>query len=184
MNILFISGSPRKKSNTDYLLDHMLNLTDGEFIKLADYAIEPCSSCWACLKGDSCVIKDDMQTIIVPKILKANALVIGSPVYFNNVTAQLKSFMDRTWSLRGKLRNKIGAAVVVGRRYGAETAISAINSFFLKHEMIVANRGISGIAFKQEEIKDDLESLEAATKLVTRLLELCASSNNLKRKDT
>ena len=184
MRILYISGSPRKRSNTDYLLDQILDQTDGEFIKLSDYAIEPCSSCWDCLKGDSCVIKDDMQTIIVPKILKANALVIGSPVYFNNVTAQLKSFMDRTWSLRGKLRNKIGAAVVVGRRYGAETAITAINSFFLKHEMIVANRGISGIAFKQEEIKDDLESLEAATKLVTRLLELCASSNNLKRKDT
>ena len=172
MKILFISGSPRKKSNTDYLLDHMLNQTDGEFIKLSDYVVEPCSSCWACLEGDSCVIKDDMETILVPKILKANALVIGSPVYFNNVTAQLKSFMDRTWSLRGKLRNKIGAAVVVGRRYGAEAAIMAINSFFLKHEMIVANRGISGIAFKQEEIKDDLESLEAATKLITRLLEL------------
>ena len=172
MKILYISGSPRKRSNTDYLLNQMLNQTGGEFIKLSNYTIEPCWACWACLKKDSCIIKDDMATIITTKILQADTLVIGSPVYFNNVTAQLKAFMDRTWALRGKLRNKIGAAVVVGRRYGNEAGIRAIHSFFLKHEMIVANRGVSGIAFKPEEIKDDLEAVEAAKKLATRILEL------------
>lgn len=174
MNIIYISGSPRKKSNTDYLLHYTLNQTGGEFIKLTDYRIEPCRSCWACQQQGSCVIKDDMETVIVPKILAAEALVIGTPVYFNNVTAQLKSFIDRTWAIRGKLKNKIGAAMVVGRRYGAEGAIMAVNSFFLKHEMLVANRGISAIGFQSEEIRDDFESLEAAMKLGTRLLELGA----------
>jgi multimeric flavodoxin WrbA len=183
MRVLFISGSPRKRSNTDYLLNYMQQQIGGEIVKISDYAVEPCKSCWACLKKGSCVINDDMKTVIVPKILKADAMVLGSPVYFNNVSAQLKAFIDRTWSLRGKLRNKIGGAVVVSRKYGAEAAIMAINSFFLKHDMIIANRGISGVAFNSDDIKEDLESLEAATKLTTRILELGAISDKLKRRD-
>ncbi|MBN1812120.1 MAG: flavodoxin family protein [Anaerolineae bacterium] len=173
MNIVYISGSPRKRSNTDYLLNCILSHTEGEFMKLTDYAIEPCNSCWACRENGSCVINDDMKTIVIPKVLNADAIVIGTPVYFNNVTAQLKSFIDRTWSIRGKLKDKIGAAVVVGRRYGAEGAITAIHAFFLKHDMIVANRGISGIAFEPGEIRDDLESMEAAKRLGARILDLC-----------
>lgn len=173
MNIVYISGSPRKISNTDCLLNRILSRTDGEFIKLTDYTIEPCHSCWACRENHCCVIDDDMETVIIPKLLNADAIVVGTPVYFNNVTAQLKAFIDRTWSIREKLKNKIGAAVVVGRRYGAEGAITAINAFFLKHGMIVANRGISGIAFEPGEIRGDLESMEAAGKLGGRILDLC-----------
>lgn len=184
MNIIYLSGSPRKRSNTDYLLNHMLNQTGGEFIKLTDYTIEPCRSCWECLKNGSCAINDDMKKTIMPKIIAADALVVGSPVYFNNVTAQLKSFIDRTWSIRRKLRNKIGATVVVGRRYGAEGAIMAINAFFLKHAMIIASRGVSGMAFQAEEIKGDAESIEAAGKLGNRLLELGAAVDVLKRGNT
>jgi len=172
MNIVYISGSPRKISNTDYLLNCILSRADGEFIKLTDYAIEPCRSCWACRENGCCVIDDGMETVVIPKLLTADAIVVGTPVYFNNVTAQLKAFIDRTWSIRGKLKDKIGAAVVVGRRYGAEGAIMAINAFFLKHDMIVANRGISGIAFEPGEIRDDLESMEAAKRLGDRILDL------------
>jgi multimeric flavodoxin WrbA len=119
------------------------------------------------------VIDDDMETVVIPKLLNADAVVVGTPVYFNNVTAQLKAFIDRTWSIRGKLINKVGAAVVVGRRYGAEGAIAAINAFFLKHRMIIANRGISGVAFESGEIGRDLESMQAAKELGGRILDLC-----------
>jgi len=177
MNIVYISGSPRKRSNTDYLLNRILSRTDGEFIKLTDYAIEPCRSCWACRENGCCVIDDGMETVVIPKLLNADAIVVGTPVYFNNVTAQLKAFIDRTWSIRGKLKDKIGAAVVVGRRYGAEGAIMAINAFFLKHSMIVANRGISGMAFEPGEIRDDLESMEAAKRMGDRILGLYRTLN-------
>ena len=65
----------------------------------------------------------------------------------------MKAFMDRTWCIKGKLRNKIGGAIVVGRRYGIESAITAINAFFLKHEMTPANRGVCGIAFEEGELE-------------------------------
>ena len=153
------------------VLDH----TSGEFIKLVDHTIEPCRSCWACRKSGACVIDDDMSATIIPRLLEADAIVIGTPVYFNNVTAQLKAFIDRTWSIRGKLKDKVGATVVVGRRYGAEGAVTAVNAFFLKHGMIVANRGVSGIAFAPGEIEDDRESMEAAQRLGLRILELCCA---------
>ncbi|RLE30760.1 flavodoxin family protein, partial [Candidatus Acetothermia bacterium] len=65
---------------------------------------------------------------IYPKLLAADALILATPVFFNNVTSTLKAFMDRTWCLRGKLRNKIGGAIAVGRRYGIEAALEAINA--------------------------------------------------------
>ncbi|MHA1490044.1 MAG: flavodoxin family protein [Promethearchaeota archaeon] len=172
MNVLYISGSPKKRSNTDYLLKLMLSITGGHFLKLSDYDIQPCRSCWACLKTSKCVINDEMNEKIITLLLKCKGIVLGSPVYFNNVSAQLKAFIDRTWSIRGRLRNKIGGTVVVGRRYGAESAITAINAFFLKHEMIIANRGISGQAFNINEIEHDIEAIDATKRLGMRILEL------------
>ncbi len=174
MQVLYISGSPRKKSNTDYLLKSMLSMTGGEFVKLTDYKVEPCLSCWACLKSGKCAIEDDMKHTIIPMLLEADALVLGTPVYFNNVSAQMKAFIDRTWSIKEELRNKIGGAVVVGRRDGAEGAITAIHAFFLKHEIIPANRGVHGRAFARGEIKEDNEAIETALKLAGRMLELGA----------
>jgi multimeric flavodoxin WrbA len=172
MNVLYVSGSPRKKSNTDYLLELALSITGGRFVKLTDYQIEPCKSCWACLRLDRCIVDDEMNSVMAPMLSAADAIVLGSPVYFNNVSAQLKAFVDRSWSIRGKLKNKIGGAVVVGRRYGAESAITAIDAFFLKHEMIPANRGVSGIAFDAGDVHQDLEAIEATKRLAKRIIEL------------
>jgi len=172
VDILYISGSPRENSNTDILLKLALSITGGKLIKLADYRIEPCISCRACQKLDECVIKDDMKNIIIPMLLESKCIVIGSPVFFNNVSAQTKAFMDRTWCVRGKFKDKIGGAIVVGRRYGAESAITAINAFFLKHEMIIANRGVSGLAFDIGEIEQDYEAIEATKELAERIKEL------------
>ena len=172
MEILYLSGSPGKKSNTDYLLMRMLSETAGEFVKITDYNIEPCRSCWKCLKLGRCIIDDDMSNELMPRLLKADVLILGSPVYLNNVSAQLKAFIDRTWCLKGKLRNKIGGGVVVGRNDGAEGAITAIHAFFLKHDMILANRGVHGYAYAKQEIEEDPEAMESAKKLSRRIQEL------------
>ena len=63
---------------------------------------------------------------------------------------------------------------MVGRRDGAESAITAIQAFFLKHEMLPANRGVHGRAFATGEIADDPEAIESARKLGERLIELGA----------
>jgi multimeric flavodoxin WrbA len=177
INVLCVSGSPRSESNTDILLRRVLDSTGGRLLKLSKYDVKPCQSCWTCQETGECVIDDDMKNTLTAKLLESDAIVLGTPVYFNNVSSQLKAFMDRTWCLRGMLRNKVGATVVVGRRYGIEGAVSSINSFYLKHEMIPANRGVCGIAFQAGEVLDDEEALEAAGVLGERILELVELKN-------
>ena len=172
MKITYVSGSPRKKSNTDELLRLMQHETGGELLKLSDYTIEPCRSCWACRELKRCVIEDDMSEVLAPKLLASDAIVIGCPVYFNNVPSHTKALMDRTWALRGQLRNRVGGAIVVGRRYGGESAITALNAFFLKHEMIPANRGVYGLALEAGEVSADREAIEATKRLAQRIREL------------
>jgi multimeric flavodoxin WrbA len=172
MSVLYISGSPRRDSNTDHLLQISRSITGGELIKLSEHDFEPCRSCWACQKTGMCVLDDAVTHSLIPKLLDADAVVMGSPVYFNNVSAQLKAFMDRTWCVRDRLENRIGGAVVVGRRYGSESAITAIHSYFTKCQMIPANRGVSGIAFDSGEIRRDDEACEATERLAHRILDL------------
>jgi len=172
MNIVYISGSPRKNSNTEVLMQETMRVTGGTLIKLSDYHIEPCGACWACLRLGECVLKDDMRSTIVPLLLESEGIVICSPVFFNNVSAQTKAFIDRTWYIKGKLRNKIGGAIVVGQQYGFESAITAIHAFFLKHEMIPANRGVNGTAFDEKDILDDNRALAAAQYLGQHIKEL------------
>lgn len=180
MDVLCISGSPRAGGNTDALLSAMCSATDGQLIRLVEYRIKPCAACWKCRAERRCAIADDMTETLTPLLLQSDAVILGSPVFFNNVTAQMKAFMDRTWCLRGSLRNKIGGAVVVGRRYGAESAITAIHGFFLKHEMIVAHRGVSGEAFERGEIAGDAEAADAMRKLASRVRELVSKTTLLR----
>jgi len=175
MQVLCISGSPRKDGNTDWLLRTFLSEVDGRFIRLTDYNIAHCDACWECLKRGRCRIEDDMTKSVIPLLLDCDAIVLASPIFFNNVSADMKAFMDRTWCLRGQLRNKIGGAIVVGRRYGAESAVTAINSFFLKHDMIVANRGVTGLAFKKGDIAHDAEATRSVMRLAERIKEMLST---------
>ena len=176
MKVLGICGSPRKGGNTEYLLQLVLESAaaegaETELICLCDKEISPCRECRVCLDLERCVIEDDMQAIHA-KLLEADAIVLGTPVFFNNISGLLKAFMDRTWCIRGRLRNKIGGVVAVGRRYGIEGAITAINAYLLKHEMIVANRGVSGFAYEKGEIVHDQQAIDDARKLGKRIIEL------------
>jgi multimeric flavodoxin WrbA len=172
MSILYVSGSPRASSNTDHLLRLALAKTGGRFLKLAEFEIAPCRECWACRSTGRCVIDDDFSRRIAPQLIESDAVVLGSPVFFNNVSAHMKIFIDRTWPLRGKLKNKIGGAVAVGRRYGLENALTAMQAFFLKHEMIPAGRGVCGMAYAAGEIEQDREAVDAAEQLSERIREL------------
>ena len=172
MNILYISGSPRRGGNTDYLLNMLRAAIGGTMLRLADYDVRACQACRDCRGSGECVLQDDMRRVIIPKLLQSDAVIMGTPVYYNNVSGQMKLFMDRTHCLTGLLRNKIGGAVVVGRKYGAEGAITAIHAFMLKHEMIPANRGVFGMAFDRGEIREDQEAIKATQRLGERVEEL------------
>ena len=100
MNILILSGSPRKGGNTELLVEAFVKGASQkhhvEVVSVRDYKVNPCVDCNVCFKSkdNTCVQKDDM-TIIYEKMAHADMLVIASPVYFYGLSAQLKTVIDR-----------------------------------------------------------------------------------------
>ena len=143
---LAINGSHRKGKNTALMLQIVLEeLAKGgfttELIELMDYRIEYCMSCNHCLRKPECMIKDDME-VIAEKMLSADAIIIGSPVYFRNVTGKMKVFMDRTRWLhmrRKLLEGKLGAAVTHAalRNGGQEITQLMLERFLWVHGLRV-----------------------------------------------
>ena len=113
MQVLIFQGSPRKKGNTEVLLNAVgagirAGGGDYETIRLYDLRIQPCIGCGGCDKTGKCVLEDDMSGLY-EKIIAAKRVIIASPIYFYNVTAQAKAFIDRTqalWSWKYLLKGK------------------------------------------------------------------------------
>ncbi|MCR4965650.1 MAG: flavodoxin family protein [Bacteroidales bacterium] len=100
MNILILSGSPRKGGNTDLLVEAFVKGASQkhnvEIVSVHDVKVAPCMGCNACFSSEShtCVQNDDMQAIY-NKMSEADVLVVASPVYFFGLSAQLKAIIDR-----------------------------------------------------------------------------------------
>jgi multimeric flavodoxin WrbA len=99
MNIIAINGSPRKSGSTSKLLSWILEgatLTGvhTELIQLADLNIGYCQGCNQCLIHKECILKDDFHDLM-NKLLSADGLILGSPVYEGSPSAQMKTLMDR-----------------------------------------------------------------------------------------
>ena len=120
MNILILSGSPRKGGNTDLLVEAFVKGASQknhvEVVSVHDYKVYPCMGCNACFKsnGNTCVQRDDMP-LIYEKMAHADMLVIASPVYFYGLSAQLKAVIDRCHNpIRDSFRIKKIALLLVG----------------------------------------------------------------------
>jgi multimeric flavodoxin WrbA len=123
MRIIGISGSPRVDGNTEVLVraaleGAKLKGAEIEFVALSGKKIEGCLACTECGRNGKCVIEDDMQAIY-PKMMAADGVIIGTPIYFGQMTSQTKGFIDRTYLLNKlgrKLEGKVGGVIAVGGR--------------------------------------------------------------------
>lgn len=187
VKIIGIIGSPRKNSNTEILVKKALKAAEDagaqtEIINLGTAEIEPCIACDICKSTGECAIYDDMRGII-GKLQEAHGIIMGSPVYFGNVSSHMKMFMDRSRPLRidFKLRDKVAGAISVGasRNGGQETTISAIHEFLLIHDAIIvgdgapmAHYGGTGVGGTAGDTQEDLMGLETSINLGKRVTEL------------
>lgn len=170
LRVLAINGSPRKGGNTEIMLKVVLDVLaeEGiktEFFQLGGKDVNGCVACMKCKKKKDgfCHKKNDVLNKCIEKMVKADGILIGSPVYFTDVTPEVKALIDvagYAGRAGGNIyRRKAGAAVVAVRRAGAIHTFDTINHFFLINEMIVPgssywNMGIGrekGDVLKDEE---------------------------------
>ena len=173
MKVVAFNGSARKDGNTALLIRRVLQVLEDkgfktELIQLAGEPIRGCNACRACYttKNQRCVIEDDRVNEYIQKMLEADGIILGSPVYFSMMTPEMKALIDRTgYVARGNsdmFKRKVGAAVVVARRAGAIPTFDAINHFFLIGQMIIPGSSYwnVGIGNKKGEVEGDIEGMK------------------------
>jgi multimeric flavodoxin WrbA len=136
LKILAISGSPRPEGNTNYLVDQALEEAsklgiETEKIVLCDYEVHPCLGHDNCASLDSCLQKDDTAAIL-DKFCQADGVILATPVYYFNVTAQMKTFIDRTYFLYEKSRKsraKTLGVIVIATCEGVEDTLHTLGQF-------------------------------------------------------
>ena len=193
MLVLGFQGSPRKKGNTSFLLSSFMQAVEqfGVQTKIIDVAqknIIPCKEYVVCEKKGYCPIDDDVKTEIYPLIRQAEVVVLASPIFFFNMTAQLKAVVDRCqlfWARKYKLKltdpakqTKRGFLLSVGASKGkslfeglqltAKYFFAAIDARF---EGSLTYREIEGPKdmAKHPQVLEDVE--KAAAQLVKPLLD-------------
>lgn len=121
--ILGISGSPIKNSNTDRLVQAVLNSSDlkSEFVKLSSLNVKPCMACLGCKKDNICKVKDDFPEL-AEKVRQADAVIVGGYSPYGSVDGFTKAFLERLFSLRhqnGLNRGKLAVVIASGIGRGA-----------------------------------------------------------------
>ena len=190
INLLGISGSPRLAS-TDYVVKDALNYASQkhaaqtEYITLHNRTIGFCKHCDFCVnKREGCIQKDGMEEIY-ERLLWADAMLIGTPVYQGTLSGQTKTMLDRCRALVAKdpaaLRNKVGAAAAVGgdRIGGQELAIRSILDFYVISEMIPVGGGsfganLGGTFWSKDKgaegVSEDADGIRSMHRTIDRLI--------------
>ena len=170
MKILAISCSPRANGNTVAMLSETLAAAEAagaevELYSVAGKDIQPCEGCWSCAKTGRCR-KEDETALLLEKMLAADGIVFGVPVYFHGMSAQAKAIIDRTISLNSPERSLANKVCGVVASAGSLGLIQVLKDFtyyaHLKH-MLPANQvaaypdmadGIERMPKCREELRD------------------------------
>ena len=193
MHIIGISGSPRVGGNTDIIIQEALNAAKEEgatvkLIRLSDYNLQPCNGCAVCRNTKKCVIDDDGEKIY-QEILKADGVILGSPSYFQSVTAQTKIFIDRIGYLalgRGRrdFAGKVGGVIAVARRSGVAGTCNQMMAFMTAVRMIIPSGGRTfAIARDIGEVTKDKEGMDSAKYLGKTMVKTIAATDNLRKNE-
>ncbi len=179
MKVYAFNGSPRKDGNTTILIRNVFRELENEgleteLVQLSGKKIHGCIACYKCFenKDGRCSVKEDFANECIEKMIDADGIILGSPVYFADVTAEMKALIDRAGFVSlangGLYKNKVGASVVALRRTGGIHTLDSMNHFFLAGQMVIAGRGI-GIGRNIGEVEKDEEGIQMVKTLGQRM---------------
>lgn len=173
MKVVAFNGSARKGGNTAKLLEIALGRVtaaggETELVELSGQNLSGCIACYKCFekKNQRCAVKDDRMNEYIEKMLDADAILLGSPTYFADVTANMKALIERCGMVSrangDMFQRKLGASVVAARRGGASHVFSSLNYFFLIGQMIVVGSSYWNIGMGQKpgDVLNDAEGVK------------------------
>ncbi|MGZ4927624.1 MAG: flavodoxin family protein [Halobacteriota archaeon] len=171
--VIAINGSARKDGNTAILIRHMFEELENEGIEtellsLAGKTIRGCTACMNCfeIKDRRCVFDDDIVNEYIAKMEAADGIVLGSPVYFSDVTAEMKALIDRagfvSFANDGLFKRKVGSAVVAQRRTSATHSLDTLYHFLFSQDIIIPGRPTVGVGREVGDVNTDDEGIAAA----------------------
>lgn len=182
MKAIAICGSPRKNGNTETMLRRCgeqlaVAKIETEFVSLRDKTIAPCKACGTCkkLKNKTCAIKDDLNDILA-KVVAADIIILGSPVYFGSATPEIKALIDRVGyvsrSNGNLLSRKIGGPITVARRAGQNFTYAQLSFWYTVNDMILVGSTYWNVAAgrAEGEVLDDEEGLETIDRFAENLI--------------
>lgn len=184
MKVLIFNGSPKINGNTNLVAQKMKEYLERtnievEICQLAQLNISHCLGCEKCYdnKNMKCVIEDDLNELF-QKAVKADALILGSPVHFSSISGLAKKAFDRLFYLAaangGLFRNKVGACFVVVRRSGGSLAFHTLNAYLTYSEMIIPGGNYWTIIHGELplEAQYDVEGLRTAEVVSNKIVQL------------
>ena len=146
MKVTAFNGSARKEGNTAIMVETALRVLrdegiETEQVQLAGLHLKGCGACYRCFKEQGrCHQEDDGVNGFIEKMAASDGVILASPVYFADVTANMKALMERAGMVAraagDMFRRKVGAAVVAVRRGGAIHTFDSLNHFFSIGQMI------------------------------------------------
>jgi multimeric flavodoxin WrbA len=171
MKVVAFNGSPRKHGNTDILLRYAIRELENEgieteLVQLGSKKIRGCTACMKCLENRDkrCAIDNDIVNSCIEKMIAADGIILGSPVYFTDVTAEMKALIDRAGFVSmangGLFRRKVGAVAIALRRAGAMHTADTLVHFLLASDMILTGFPGIGLGSAIGEVEQDREGVE------------------------
>jgi multimeric flavodoxin WrbA len=192
MKVVAFSGSARKGGNTALMLRRALAALEAEGIEteLVELAGKKAQGCTACLKcrelaDRQCHGRKDAINECIAKADEADGIIIGSPVYFADISPEAKALIDRLGYVAGAnpgmLERKVGAGVVAERRAGAVHAFDSIMHLFMIRQMIVPgstywNLGIGGPSGAVAEDEEGMGTMDNLGRNMAWVLKLTAGA--------
>ncbi len=177
MHVLLLNGSPNAEGCTFTALSEIAATLKAESItseifQLGKKPVRGCVACGACQERGECAFQDDALPGLVEAVKRADALVIGSPVYYAGPNGALCALLDRLFFSAGALlKFKPGAAVVSCRRGGASASFDRLNKYFTINQMpVVSSQYWNSVhGFTPDDVRKDAEGLQTMRTLAHNL---------------
>jgi multimeric flavodoxin WrbA len=172
MKVIAFNGSARKDGNTAALINYVFSELqeqgiETELFQFAGQKIRGCAACYQCFQNKDCrcAVKDDVLNDCIEKMAEADGIILASPTYFTDVSAEMKALIDRVGLVAkangDMFKRKLGAAVVAVRRAGSIHVFDTLNHFFFISQMIVPGSSYwnMGIGREKNDVQNDQEGI-------------------------